>query len=235
MLRSLVGSEMCIRDRYQRRVRGLTLTLTSQSASMARNPPRILRPLQPVVLHPSKQAAEQQELQQIARVEIEDGGWYRLSSPAGLVLYVEGLPLLESEPVLSGRDLPERASLLQFQCEGDPRTGYRILTLDGTCLHATDTGKGSILQHGHPDQPSNAVFLLEHHLPDQRVVLETASGRTVYVGDGEGVTAMADGAPCRPGESPTCAFGLHRVSEAEVEAVRAVSYTHLTLPTKRIV
>eukprot|EP00658_Telonema_sp_P-2_P080342 TRINITY_DN797_c0_g1_i5.p1 TRINITY_DN797_c0_g1~~TRINITY_DN797_c0_g1_i5.p1 ORF type:complete len:138 (+),score=48.40 TRINITY_DN797_c0_g1_i5:130-543(+) len=29
MLRSLVGSEMCIRDRYQRRVRGLTLAMSS--------------------------------------------------------------------------------------------------------------------------------------------------------------------------------------------------------------
>eukprot|EP00658_Telonema_sp_P-2_P027768 TRINITY_DN2138_c0_g1_i1.p1 TRINITY_DN2138_c0_g1~~TRINITY_DN2138_c0_g1_i1.p1 ORF type:complete len:124 (+),score=21.48 TRINITY_DN2138_c0_g1_i1:74-445(+) len=32
MLRSLVGSEMCIRDRYQRRVRGSTILQTTQNS-----------------------------------------------------------------------------------------------------------------------------------------------------------------------------------------------------------
>eukprot|EP00658_Telonema_sp_P-2_P056275 TRINITY_DN44745_c0_g1_i1.p2 TRINITY_DN44745_c0_g1~~TRINITY_DN44745_c0_g1_i1.p2 ORF type:complete len:126 (+),score=30.19 TRINITY_DN44745_c0_g1_i1:137-514(+) len=34
MLRSLVGSEMCIRDRYQRRVRGVSAWMASDQASL---------------------------------------------------------------------------------------------------------------------------------------------------------------------------------------------------------
>eukprot|EP00658_Telonema_sp_P-2_P077258 TRINITY_DN6942_c0_g1_i1.p1 TRINITY_DN6942_c0_g1~~TRINITY_DN6942_c0_g1_i1.p1 ORF type:complete len:121 (-),score=16.28 TRINITY_DN6942_c0_g1_i1:532-894(-) len=37
MLRSLVGSEMCIRDRYQRRVRGLPIALRWTSRSTPRH------------------------------------------------------------------------------------------------------------------------------------------------------------------------------------------------------